>query len=181
MTTGMTKSDRKELASLARKRAKLLKIAVAERKAQLMADFESSLASIYTPNDDEALKQIYDAAEEAVGDAEERLEKRCRELGIPERFAPSISVLWFSRGENALAQRRGELRKVAKTRLEAMEKTAITGIERRCVETETQLIAGGLDTGAARRFFETMPTPEELMPKLNAQEIRALLSSGVDD
>lgn len=174
----MTKGERRELSTLARKRAKLLKAAAAERRAVLMADFESQLASIYTPDDDAAMKQLYATAEAAVATAGAELAERCAELGIPKRFAPSINLYWYGRGENAIKDRRVELRQVARTRLEALERHAITEIEKSCVETETQLIAGGLTTDAARTFLASMPDPDHLMPKLDASEIQGLLSKG---
>lgn len=175
MSEQMTKTERRELATLARKRAKLLKAATAERRAEIMADFEGQLASIYTPNDDATMKRLYMAADAAVDDVKRKLASRCEELGIPARFAPSIRLDWYSRGENALGKRRSELRTVVRTRLDALEKQAHHEIERVCVDTETKLIAGGLDTDEAKEFLASMPTPDQLMPAFDVSEIAGLL------
>ncbi|HUF75366.1 MAG TPA: hypothetical protein VMM35_03775 [Longimicrobiales bacterium] len=172
---GMTKADRRELAMLARKRAKLLKAATVERRAEIAADFEAQLASVYTPDDDAAMKRLYMAAQAVVEEARAKLRERCDELGIPEKFAPDMRLEWYRRGENALRERRAELRTVVRTRLDALEKRAKTEIERACVETETRLIADGLTTDAAREFLASMPTPEELMPRFDVSEIAQLL------
>lgn len=171
----MTKTDRKQLATLVRKRAKVAVARAAQRKAELKAQFEEQLAAIYTPDDDEAMKAIHSTADGVVEEAKVQLAERCQELGIPARFAPRLNLFWHGRGENALASRRAELRKVCYTRLDALEKEARTEIEASSVEIQTQLIAGGLDSEAAREFLASMPTPEELMPAVGLEEVRAQL------
>lgn len=171
----MTKAERRELATLARKRAKLLKAQTAERRAQVMADFEGQLASIYTPDDAAAMKRLHMVARAAVQKTSDELAARCRELGIPERFAPHIELSWYGRGENAIASRRNELRMVVRTRLDALEKQAKTQIEAACVETETRLIHDGLTSEAAQQFLASMPTPDQLMPSFDLSEIAGLL------
>lgn len=175
MSCAMTKGERQELARLVRRRARVETAAGVQRRADILADFERRLASIYTPDDDAAFRDLHAAAGEAVEDAKAKLAERCRELGIPERFAPSISLAWYGRGENALSERRAELRRVATTRLDALEKAARTEIERRCVELETRLVADALSTQEARDFLAALPSIAELMPSLDAAEIRALL------
>lgn len=170
----MNQRERRDLAGLARKRARVLKSMAAERKAELLADFETELASIYTPDDDAAMKKIFDEANKQVNAAKARLRSRCDKLGIPREFAPGIDLGWYGRGENALNSRRVELRKVATTRLDAAEKRARVEIERACIDTETKLIAGGLTSDAAQRFLEQMPSVEDLMPRLDAAEIKGL-------
>jgi hypothetical protein len=171
----MTATERKDLAVLARKRAKLLKTATAERRAEVMADFEAQLGSIYTGDDDAAMKRLRMAAEAAADEVGKRLAEHCEELGIPARFAPSLSLYWHGRGENAIRDRRAELRTVVRTRLDALEKRAKTAIDAACLETEERLIADGLTTEAAQAFLAGMPTPEELMPRLDLSEIAQLL------
>ena len=61
---------------------------------------------------------------------------RCESLGIPARFAPTVEFSWRGRGENAIAKRRAELRAVAKSRIAAIEKAAITQIERGCLDAQ---------------------------------------------
>ena len=64
---------------------------------------------------------------------------------------------------------------MAKTRLDAMEKAAQTEIERASVEAQTQLIADGLTSDAAKDFLEALPSATALMPELDAT---ALLGRG---
>ena len=52
---------------------------------------------------------------------------------------------------------------VAKTRIDADAKAAKVAIERSSVEIQTELVAGGLESEAARTFLASMPTAEALM------------------
>jgi hypothetical protein len=178
MAAPMTRGERTDLARLVRQRAKVEKAGAAQRRAEILADFERQLASIYTPDDDAAFAELHAAAAEAVEDAKAKLRERCDELGIPARFAPSLKLHWYGRGENALKDRRTELRRVAVTRLDAMEKAAKTDIERASVDAQTRLVADGLTTETARSFLAELPSIGELMPTLDASAVAGVLGNG---
>ena len=173
----MTKGERADLARLIRHRERLSKAAVAERAAELLADFEQQVGTIYSYDDDAIWKAAKEAGERAIEAAEAQIAERSRELGIPKRFAPSIYWHWSGRGENAFKERREELRRMAQTRITAMEKAARTRIETHSVEAQTALIADGLDSVAAQEFFAKLPSAESLMPQLDAVQIKGLLES----
>ena len=174
-TSAMTKGEREALAGLARKRERLSKTAASQRSAELLADFEQQLGTAYSFDDDETWAALHAAAKEAVDTAGVEIAKRCKELGIPKNLAPGLDLRWYRRGENGSKERRTELRKMAVTRIAAMEKAARTAIESNSVEVQTELLAGGLTTDAAKIFLEEMPTAETLMPVLDATEIKGLL------
>src|SRR5262249_44599843 len=119
----MTSGERQELCKLVRLRAKLAEEDAESRGAWLLADAEAKLAARYK-QEDEAWAEITAAAEKAVAEADAVIAARCRERGVPEDFRPSISVGWWSRGENASKDRRAELRKVAETQIAARVKEA---------------------------------------------------------
>ena len=144
----------------------------------VLADFERQLGAIYSFDDDETWAAANTAAKQAVEDAQAVIAERCRELGIPKQFAPNIHMAWYGRGENAVGARRTELRRMATTRIAALEKAARTAIESHSVEAQTELIAGGLTSEAAKLFLTNMPSAETLMPKLDATEIKGLLGHG---
>jgi hypothetical protein len=142
----MSKSEREDLQRLVRQREKVLKSAAKQRSAELIADFENQMGQAFAA--------------------------RCRELGIPAQFAPSLNFGWMPRGhENAVSQRRAELRRMARTQIEAIERKAITEIEVQCLEAQTQLALAGLTSQAALAFVEKLPSIETLMPKLSFAEI----------
>lgn len=173
--TEMTRRDRDELAKLTRQREKLAKARAKQRSLDLLAEFEAQVATDYHLNDEQAWEEAHAEARQAIETANARVLARCRELGIPARFAPSISGgFWIERGEHAAKARVVELRKVAQTRIAALEKAASTEIESKSLEVQTELLAGGLDSGEARAFLEAMPSAESLMPSLSVREIEAL-------
>jgi len=178
MTDRMSVRERHELAQLVRRRANGAKEMAALRAAELLADFESQMACEYAFDSDETWSAAMRAAMDAYHEAVAMIERRCEDLGIPKAFAPSLAPpAWWSRGENAVAARRVELRKVAQTRIAALVKAAKVQIEQASLETQTTLVAGGLDSDAARAFLDAMPTPEALMPRLSMAEVQTALGT----
>lgn len=175
----MTRSERTDLTSLCKQRAKLAKAMADARAAELLAEFEAQLATEYAFDEDETWREAAKIATEALAEANEIIANRCRELGVPTRFAPALTQSWHSRGENASAQRRAELRKVASSRLDAMAKNAKVQIDRASLEVQTYLVSDGLTSAAAQQFLETgMPTVESLMPPIAVPEVEKLLGRG---
>jgi hypothetical protein len=148
----MSKGEREDLARLVRLREKVLKSAAAQRSVQLIADFEQQLASVYSFDQDEIWKKAVRAARQAVDEAKDVIAARCKELGIPARFAPGLDLGWYGRGENAVREIRNELRRVATTRIAALQKEACVKIELHCLELQTQIIANGLGSPASAIF-----------------------------
>ena len=58
----MTKSEREDLAKLIRNREKVMKSAARERSAELLAEFEQQMASVYSYDQDEVWKSATEAA-----------------------------------------------------------------------------------------------------------------------
>jgi hypothetical protein len=172
MTAGMTKSEREDLQRLVRQREKVLKSAAKQRSVELLADFENQIGQEYSFDQDEVWEQAEKAAEDVVRKAQEKVTKRCRELGIPQQFAPSLNLHWCGRGyDNAVEKRRRELRRLAQTRITAIEQKAVVQIELSCLEAQTQIAVTGLTSDAARLFFEKLPSVETLMPRLSFAEV----------
>ncbi len=178
MIEPMSARDSRDLAEHVRRQERLAKAMVGSRSAELMADFEDQMARIYSFDEQKTWAEAMKAVNEATEIAKAAVAARCEELGIPPQFAPTIRSYWFSRNENAVAERRAELRKVAQTRIEAMGKAAKVEIERGSVEIQTQLLNGRLTSGAAREFLAAMPTAVDLMPRLNIGDLRAQIGVG---
>jgi hypothetical protein len=175
----MTRLEREDLQRLARYQEKILKSAARQRSAELMADFEQQAASIYDYDKDEVWKAAMEFAREAAEEARKQVDARAAELGIPENFRPGLNVYWHSRGRDGTRERRAELRRVAKTRIEALETEAIVKIELHTAETITRIIAHGLTSTAAREFLDSLPPVETLMPPLNAATVANMLEPRV--
>jgi recombinational DNA repair ATPase RecF len=94
----MTKSEREDLQRLVRQREKVLKSAAKQRSADLLADFENQMGAQYSFDQDEVWRQAIAACEPEIKKAQARVAARCRELGIPAQFAPSLDLEWHHRG-----------------------------------------------------------------------------------
>jgi hypothetical protein len=171
--TLMTRRDREDLAKLCRQREKLAKHQVEAHKAALKADFERKLAAVYSFDQNDIWAKAAVAASAATKAAQQTIAAECQRLGIPKEFAPSIHTNWYGRGENAVPARRAELRKVADSKIEAMARDAKFRIEQFSLETQTKLLAGGLESADAKAFLESMPTAAQLMPAMDFKDIDA--------
>lgn len=174
MSAAMTARERGDLCLIVRRREKYEKTAATQRTAELLADFERQLASIYTFDNDATWKAAHAAAAEATVQAQAAITARCAELGIPKEFAPGVSMGWYGRGENASTSRRSELRTVAVTRLDALEKAARTQIERRSIQIQENIVRDGITSDAAKEFLSQLPAIASLMPPL---DVKALADS----
>ena len=169
--TAMTKHEREDLQRLVRQREKVVKSAAKQRSAELIADFENQMGQEFSFDQDEVWERATKIAQAALAKANEQIAARCHEIGIPKRFAPRLDLSWYGRDENATKQRRDELRKMAETRVEAIERQAVTEIELSCLAAQEQIALSGLTTEAARQFVEALPKIEALMPRLTFAEV----------
>lgn len=166
----MTKSERDELAKVARMQAKVAKADIEQRQRDLLADVEGQLAAQYSAQH-EAWEELVAEAKLAVDAVDAEIARRAAEMGVPEQFRPSIGLDYYSRGGNGMASRRAELRKVAQTRLEADARKAKVEVDRRTAEICIQLASGGLSSPEAREFLDAMPRVDELLPNLRMPEL----------
>ena len=165
-----TQRERETLLRVVRMNAKIAKEGIAQREAQLLAKADEDLAAAYR-FDDDAWAEITRAAEAAVYKADQRIAQACRDLGIQERFRPQLTISWSGRGENAVAERRAELRKVARTKIKAAGQEAKLAIDRQAAKVMTDLIAGGLKSARAKALLESIPAADKLMPPVAVAEL----------
>lgn len=173
----LSRTETHDLAMVLKERAKLFRTYVEQQAAERMADFEKKLAAEFSFDDDEIWKAATERAQRVVREAQETVAKRCEELGIPKKFAPQIGLSWISRGENALKERRAELRQVAKRTIEAMAKAAITKIEHQALDLRTQVVSMGLLSPGAQLFLDSLAPVTDMMRALEFGEVEAALES----
>jgi hypothetical protein len=138
----MTKAERSELVSLAKKRERVAKTLAGQRTAQLKADFEKQLDTKYRPEDDPVWEELYKNAQRVAMEAQQALAADCEAKGIPTQCAPSINLSWWARGRNTYKDERTEMRRVGYARIDALEKSAKFEIERVSLEVQTELATG---------------------------------------
>jgi hypothetical protein len=174
---GITRRERDDLAALVRRREKVAKAAAKERSAQLLAEIEAKLADSFDA-EDALWADVTRTAQAEIAKADAEIARRCREIGVPEKFRPGLLLSWHGRGVNGDPSRRAELRRLAHARVAALEKSALAAIERASIETQTKLLAGGLTTDAARAFLDALPEPADLLPPLSIEQLEAALPTG---
>jgi hypothetical protein len=168
----MTRTETEHLQRLIRQREKVLKSAAKQRSAELMADFENQMGSEYSFDQDEIWSKAAEAAEREIKKAQAQVAARCRELGIPDRFGPNLSLNWRHRGyDNLIGRRKDELRRMAQTQIAAIEQKAVVEIETSCLDAQTKLAVAGCTSDDAAAFLASLPSVETLMPRLSCAEI----------
>lgn len=125
----ITKAEREDLLRVARLRERVTKSGIVELAAQLLADLEKQLDAGYPFDSDKVWQESYRIAEKPVTEAQAKVHVRCRELGIPDRFAPEIVTYWRDQGEQAIKRRKDELRKIANRQVDSMIKTGKRKVE----------------------------------------------------
>jgi hypothetical protein len=173
-----TRAEREDILRIARQREKVAKSEARRRSSELKADFENKLASHFSFDQSPVWAAAMCQADLVVKEMDERIAAECEKLGIPRQFRPRISVVWYSRGENASRTRRLELRTVADSRIAALEKRAFEEIERQNLNFQTKVLCLGLTSPEAQGLLAEMPTAEQLMPPLNLQEVILALAKG---
>ena len=169
MNAIMARAEPEDLQRLVRQREKVLKSATKQRSA---ADFENQMVTEYSFDQDEVWRQAAEAAEREVTKAQRLVAARCHELGIPDRFAPSLHLTWHHQGyDNRIEDRRKELRRMAQPQIAANEQREIVQIEISCLDAQTQLAMAGLTSEAARAFVDRLPAIDTLMPRLSFAEV----------
>jgi hypothetical protein len=172
----MTRTERQDLLQICRQRERVAKAQAYAVAASRRAEFQSQLARIYRWDENEVWKAATHAANEVTRQCSERIAVECGKLGIPRWAQPELCPpQWYGRGENAVAQRRAELSKVANTKIDQLLKEARHAIEAKSVEIQTRLLADGLTSDDARVFLEAIPTPAQLMPAVSVENVQKQL------
>ena len=173
---GMTRTERNDLISLARRRARVAKQDAKVRAATLTAKVEEQLSAVFKSEDDrwnDARRRVQ-AEVEAMN---QRIAAQLLAEGLPERLHPRAEMGWSGRGENARASRRAELRLLAKARINEQLQTAVAEIERSTVQLEADMLA--VTSGAeARNYLLGLPSAEALLPSTVAETTVAELTGG---
>lgn len=172
----MTKAERDDLVRLIKQRERVAKTAAEQRSAAMLAEFEQSVTKLHSWATDDVWNAAVGAAVAAAKKANEEIDARAAELGIPSEFRPSLTYSWNRRGESELGTRRTELRRLAQAEITALEKVARVQIEQASVQAQTEVIANGLSSEAAIEFLSRLPAIETMMPVLDVMHIQAKLA-----
>ena len=168
------KSESCRLLAIIKLREKTCKTNLEAIDAQLIVELDKQLDTYYHFDSDEVWKQAEEIASKAIDEAQAMVVARCKELGIPDRFAPSIRGGWSGAGEQAINERRTELRGIGRRQVDAMVKTGKAQMELTSLEAQTAIMEIGF-SDEAKKILDALPTPEQLMPALQLGELEKLL------
>lgn len=171
----LSRQETHDLGQIIKERTKVLEAHAEEQAQRCMADFEKKVATIYAYDQDEVWKEATEVAMAEVKKAQEKIEARCKKLGIPNDLAPQLQLSWNGRGQMKTAERRAELRRVAKAEVEAMKAAAMTKIRKQSLDLRTQVVAMGLLTPEATMFLESLAPVEEAMTGIDFAAIETKL------
>jgi hypothetical protein len=110
MPSMMLRRERESLERLSRDVEQLAKADADVRAKELATDFEQQLAAIYSFDQQPVWEEAHRLADVAVNQAQSQIAEECVKLGIPQEFAPRISLRWDDSGANASKKRRAESR-----------------------------------------------------------------------
>ena len=146
---------------------------------RLRADFEQQMATIFAWDDDHTWAAAKAATDEVIAEANRAIDARCAELGIPRAFRPGLNHYWYARGENTSASRRVELRNVATAAIKAITTEAKQAIDAGVLEASTALLTDGLTSADAKRWLDSLPSVDALMPgSLDLKALPGITVSG---
>jgi hypothetical protein len=168
------KTERRDLLVVMRQREKVALAEADAYRATLLAQFERKIAAIYLPTDHPVWAEAHAKVKAAEAEATATIRATFRELGIPERWAPRLDVMWSGRGENAAKSRRDELRHVAQAEAERRVKEAQAKIKAPSVAAQERVLAAGLSSEAAQAMLEALPAVAELLPPLEIEGIEQI-------
>jgi hypothetical protein len=173
--------ERNDLLQIARQRAHVARGLAKQRAAQVLADFETQMATYYEALDDADWEAANQEAREAMKEANARIAARSRELGIPKRFAPRLSEPYWHTGLDYMSkEEKSSLRKAAHAQIEAAQKRAIFQIDQRSVEVQERIRVPGLTSPLAPELLASIPQVTDLMPVLQIKKVLALIGKTDD-
>ena len=172
----MTKGERDDLIRLIKQREKVAKSAATQRAAAMLAEFERRIVELHDFDTDEVWSAATACVSAATKKANQEINERSAELGIPAEFRPAITFNWNCRGQAEYEMRRAELRRVAKAEIEVVEKTLRVHIESESVKAQTEVVTHGMESAAALSFLESLPPIEAMMPELSIDDIQRKLA-----
>lgn len=166
-TRRLARHETHDLSMIIKDRTKVLEAHTDEQAKACLADFEKKLSTIYSYDEDEVWKRATEDAMVEVKKCQDRIDARCQKLGIPKDLSPQLVLSWEGRGQMKTEQRRAELRRVARSEVEAMKASAVTKIRKQSLDLRTQVVAMGLLTPEATMFLESLATVEEAMKSID--------------
>jgi hypothetical protein len=180
----ISKSELETIGRALRANVKAAKNIIAALGPKLKAEFEAELLIVYPASGDpvwnEALSALYAEYEKQ----KVRVEARCKELGIPERFWPRLEPPgWVSGWQEGAGpdykELRAEMRRLAHLQIDDMLKSRVAKLELDAANIQFEIASHGCVTDAAKDFLARLPKAEEMVKPVKVSDVEAMLEGKV--
>jgi hypothetical protein len=175
----ISKSELDTIGRALRANVKAAKHAIAALGPKLKAEFDVQLMTKYPASGDPVWKDAMDKALAEYEIQSDRVRERCKELGLPERFWPSMrGPGWmdsWSYGCSDYKDMRAEMRRVAGIQIDDMLKSRVSKLELDSANIQFEIATHGCITDAAKDFLARLPKIEEMIPPVKVSEVEAMI------
>jgi hypothetical protein len=146
---------------------------------KLKTEFEVQLGITYPASGDPVWREALQAVYETYRIQQARVEARCVELGIPERFRPKMNPPSWSDGWRCscanFQDMRAEMRRLAGIQIDEMLKSRLAQLELDSANIQFEIAAHGCITDAAKEFLNRLPSIEAMIPPIKVSDVEALI------
>lgn len=164
----MTKGERGELKQLLKRRFKQLRADVRARAAEQLAEVDRLIVERHRARD-EARIQLENRAREFTQECTSKLYEMFEAEGYD--LTGRAGFDWRLGHINWGDDGRAEMRRAAQSKIEAEVSEAFTRLERQETDLLQALVLDAIESDAAQRFIESIPTVAELVPAIRMREL----------
>jgi hypothetical protein len=165
----ITKSERTELRSIVKQQFKVLRAELAQRQLEMYAEVEDEITARYS-DDDATWSGLMHEVHEATMEANRRINDALYNAGYQKKSG--TERMWINTPRiDQPTEDRHQLRRTAKTRIDAQVKAAGLRLDREEADLLRTLGIGVIESEEARLFLQRIPTVGELVSSARLAEL----------
>jgi hypothetical protein len=177
--THINKSELEAIGRALRANVKAAKATIVALGPKLKAEFEVQLATTYPASGDPVWKDALETVYNTYKIQQARVNARCDELRIPEKFRPHIHPPGWADSWRAscfdFKDMRAEMRRLAGIQIDDMLKSRLAQLELDSANIQFEIASRGCITEAAQEFLKKLPAIESMVPPIQVSDIEALV------
>jgi hypothetical protein len=175
----MEKSEIQAISRALKAQVDAAKTAIKAEAPKLKADFELQLITEYPACGDPVWRDALNEALKAYEIQRARVEARCKELDIAERWWPQLCPPFWAASWRHVAgpnyeEYRAEMTKLHNLQVDQVIQSRLVQLEVDSANTILDLAIHQCITPAAKEFLARLPAIEKLIPKMTVAEVKAL-------
>jgi hypothetical protein len=177
--TRINKSELEAIGRALRANVKAAKATIIALGPKLKAEFEVQLTVTYPASGDPVWREALSAVYDVYKIQQARVEARCEELRIPEKFRPKLRPPGWSDGWQTscsdFKEMRAEMRRLAGIQIDDMLKSRLAQLELDSANVQFEIASHGCITEAAHAFLKRLPSIEAMVPPIKVSDVEALI------